>query len=124
MKASKNYKIKELSMTNEPSICQEHFNNWAIDLRNILSTHSMILGLLDDYLTWVPFISFNVDQAVKALLSSIIAGMAKQFVGNSTSASKALEDLKHNYGQTSSFDIHREWKEIMLMHQQQNEKSS
>ena len=124
MKASKNYKIKELSMASDPSIRRERFNNWIIDLRNILSTHSMTLGILDDYPAFVPAISYNVDRAVKALLASITVGMAKQIVGSANSASKALEDLKRNYGQTSSFDIHRERKKMMLIRQQQNEKAS
>ena len=124
MKASKNYKIKELSMASDPSIRREKFNNWVIDIRNILSTHSKTLGLLDEYPTTVPKISFNIDRAVKALLSSVTVGMAKQLVGNADSAMKALHDLKRNYSQTSSFDVHRERKKMMLMRQQQNEKAS
>ena len=111
-------------MVSDPSQRQEKFNNWIIDLRNVLSTHSRTLGILDNYPSVVPTFPYNVDRAVKALLASITVGMAKQIVGNAHTASQALMDLKRNYGQTSSFDIHRERMKMMLMKQSQNEKAS
>ena len=124
MKSAKNYKIKELAMVSDPSQRREKFNNWIIDLRNVLSTHSKTLGILDDYPADVPHFSKIVDRAVKALLSSITTGMAKQLVGNADSAHQALLDLKRNYGQTSSFDIHRERLRMMMMKQHSQEKAS
>ena len=93
-------------MASDPSIRREKFNNWVIDLRNILSTHALTLGVLDEYPASIPKITFNVDRAIKALLSSITSGMAKQIVCHASSAAKALQDLKCNYAQTSTFDIH------------------
>ena len=110
-------------MVADPSQQREKFNNWIIDLRNILSTHSRTLGILDDYPAVIPALSYNVDRAVKALLASITVGMAKQIVGHANSAHNALIDLKRNYGQTSSFDIHCV-RMKMMMKQNQNEKAS
>ena len=124
MKSAKNYKIKELSMVSDPSQRREKFNNWIIDLRNVLSTHSRTLGTLDNYPSTVPAFTYNVDRAIKALLSSVTVGMAKQIVGNASTASQALSDLKRNYGQTSAFDIHRERLKMMMMKQSTNEKAS
>ena len=124
MKTAKNYKIKELSMHPDPALRREKFNIWVIDLRNILSTHSQTLGLLDDFPAELPSLTYNVDRAIKALLSSVTVGMAKQLVANASSAFQALLDLRRNFGQTSSFDIHRESVKMMLMKQSSNEKAS
>ena len=78
MKSAKNHKIKELSMVSDPSQQHEKFNNRVIDLRNVLSTHSRTLDVLDHYSLNVPTFTYNVDQAIKALLASITVGMAKQ----------------------------------------------
>ena len=68
--------------------------------------------------------TYNAGRAIKAILSSITVGTAKQIVAHSDSAQSALVDLRHNYGQTTSFDAHRERKKMMLMKQNPQEKAS
>ena len=123
-RTAKNYKIKELTMSTDPNLRRERFNTWVIDARNILSTNSKTMGLLDWYLAELPEFTYNVDRAIKALLSSITQGMAKQLVSNATSAHQALLDLRRNYAQTSRFDIHQERVKMMMMKQGQSEKAS
>ena len=78
-------------MSTMSDLSQQHekFNNRIIDLRNVLSTHLKTLGVLDQYPSLVPTLSYNVDRVIKALLTSITVGMAKQVVGNTSTFTEA-----------------------------------
>ena len=123
-KTAKNYRIKELSMHSDPVKRRERFHIWVTDLKNILSTHHKTFGLLDDYPATLMAFDDNIDRAIKAFLSSITTHMAKAIVSNSSSAYEALIDLKRNYGQTTTTDIHRENLAMMSIKQAQNEKAT
>ena len=123
-KCAKNYKVKDLTMNPDANLRRERFNNWVIDVQNILSTHHRTAGLLDDYPASLSTFDNDVDRAIKAFLSSITSGMAKRIVGKASSAHIALLDLKRNYNQTSKFDIHREQTKMMNLKQTYGESAS
>ena len=123
-KSAKYYKMKDLSMNDDPILRREKFNIWVTDLRNILSTHHKTSGLLDKYPAHLSKFNDNVDRAIQTLLFSITTGMAKRIVSQTKSAFASLVDLRRNYGQTSKLDAHREKVKMMSMKQSQENAST
>ena len=121
-KSAKNYKMKELTMHPEPKIRRERFNTWITDLKNILSTNHKTRDVLKGYPAELNTIDNpNVDKSIKVFLASVTTGMAKKIVNKAPSAYQGLIDLRRNYGQTNSTDVHREKKAMMSMKQDYNE---
>jgi len=126
-KQAKYFKIKELHMLSDPSSRREKFQNWVLDLRNVLSCHYKTDGLLDSYPSQdlpMSFTSPEIDKAIKGLLSTITSGMAKRIVTDAKTAYDGLQDLKRNFGGSSTLDIHREKLKLMQIKQTFGEKAS
>ena len=123
-KSIKAYKPKELSMHSHPIIRKEKFSTWIIDLRNILSTHKRTSGLLDEYPLKLDKFDPNVDRIIKTILFSLTSGSTKRLISSIPTAHEALLDIKRNFGQTSTIDIHRERKNMMNLRQGFNETAS
>lgn len=111
-------------MHSEPAVRREKFNTWVINLKNILSTHKKTAKVLNGYPSQLQRMEPVIDQALKAILSSVTSGMAKKIVSRASSSFEALEDLRRNCAQTSRLDIDREKLKMMLMRQSHQEKAS